>query len=63
MKNLVLNSESSEEESKAHSAETTASVYVAETKKTLHKSIQNNVNPNELKTIVCFRWGKPNHLA
>ncbi len=44
MKNLALNLESSETESKAHSAETTSSINIAEIKKTPHKSIQNNVN-------------------
>jgi predicted RNA-binding protein with RPS1 domain len=58
MKNLALNLESSEEELKARSSETTTSVNVTETRRTTTKLMS-----SEAKEIICFRCGKPNHVA
>lgn len=57
MKNLALSIESTERESKARVEETSVSVNVAESED------GTKGNKNKPKSVVCFRCGRPNHLA
>ncbi|XKL61639.1 hypothetical protein PGB90_001472 [Kerria lacca] len=53
MKNLALSIESTEKESKARVEETS----------TIANVIEKNENSHKLKSVICFRCGRPNYLA